>query len=83
MMLIMRKTVSTTSLNENCLSLLDEVAARGTELVITRDGEPLAMILPVKKTERDLRGSVTYLVSDEELISPIDSAWSSGPDPES
>jgi prevent-host-death family protein len=57
-----------------CLALLDEVAGSGSELVVTKHGRPVAKVVPVD-AEVDLRGSVTFNVSDEELVEPIDAEW--------
>ncbi len=57
-----------------CLALLDDVAASGQPIVVTKRGKPVAQVVPVEELP-SLRGSVTYLVSDEELIEPIDEAW--------
>lgn len=42
---------------ENCRELLDEVAATGEEIVVTRDGAPVARVLPpaAGNGDRDIR----------------------------
>jgi prevent-host-death family protein len=57
-----------------CLALLDEVAATGRPLVVTKRGRPVAEVVPVEPPE-SLAGSVTFNVDDEELIEPIDVEW--------
>jgi prevent-host-death family protein len=57
-----------------CLKLLDEVAETGETIVVTKRGKPVARVEPVEAPP-SLKGSVTYLVSDEELIAPIDEVW--------
>jgi prevent-host-death family protein len=66
--------ISASQFKARCLALLDDVAAGGGELVITKHGKPVAKVVPVDDAA-DLRGSVTYLVSDEELLAPIDLEW--------
>jgi prevent-host-death family protein len=56
-----------------CLALLDEVA-QGREIVVTKRGRPVAKVVPLEPPD-DLRGSVTILVDEEELLSPIPVAW--------
>lgn len=58
----------------HCLRLLDEVAETGETIVVTKRGKPVAQLLPVEEPP-SLKGSVVYLVSDEELIAPIDEVW--------
>lgn len=70
----MPRSVAVSKFKAECLSLLQEVAATGEELVVTKRGAPIARVLPFEEPPT-LRGSVTYLVSDEELIAPIDEPW--------
>jgi prevent-host-death family protein len=57
-----------------CLALLDDVAATGETIVVTKRGKPVAQVIPLEPPD-SLEGSVTYLVSDEELMAPIDAVW--------
>jgi len=54
--------------------LLDEVAATGESLVITKRGRPVARIAPIE-APASLRGSVTFKVSEENLIAPLPEQW--------
>lgn len=68
------RTISATQFKARCLSLLDEVAESGEEIVVTKRGRPVARLVPLAPAE-SLKGSVTYLVSDEELIAPLFEDW--------
>ncbi|MBA2383598.1 MAG: type II toxin-antitoxin system Phd/YefM family antitoxin [Actinobacteria bacterium] len=57
-----------------CLGLLDDVAATGRPLVVTKRGKPVARVVPVEAPP-SLRGSVTYLVDDEELLASLGEPW--------
>ena len=57
-----------------CLALLDDVQATGETIVVTKRGKPVAQVIPLEPPA-SLVGSVTYLVSDEELMAPIDAVW--------
>ncbi len=70
----MSQRVSASRFKAECLGLLDEVAATGQELVITKRGRPVARVAPVAEAP-SLRGSVRFLVSDEELIAPLGEVW--------
>ncbi len=67
-------TISATQFKARCLALLDEVAESGQPLVVTKHGKPVARVEPLQPAP-SLRGSVTYLVSDEELIAPLLIEW--------
>lgn len=41
-------TVTTSVLRSRCLSLMDEVVRRGTVVIITKRGKPVAELRPVK-----------------------------------
>jgi len=66
--------ISASQFKARCLALLDEVSETGSELVVTKRGRPVAKLVPVEGGV-SLRGTVTYNVSDEELMAPIDVEW--------
>lgn len=68
------RTVPASRFKAQCLSLLDEVAESGEEIIVTKRGKPVARLVPLSPPE-SLKGSVTYLVSDEEFIAPLYEDW--------
>jgi prevent-host-death family protein len=68
------RTIPASRFKAQCLRLLDEVAETGETIVVTKRGKAVAKLEPVEEPP-SLKGSVTYLVSDEELIAPIDEVW--------
>lgn len=64
------RTISATRFKARCLALLDEVAETGEALIVTKRGKPVARVESVEPS-RSLAGSVTFLVSDDELIAPL------------
>jgi prevent-host-death family protein len=58
-----------------CLALIDEVAATGRPLTVTKRGRPLARLVPVEEPA-SLRGSVAYRVDEEALLAPVEAGWS-------
>jgi prevent-host-death family protein len=70
----MARSIAVSQFKAECLSLLEEVAATGGELVVTKGGVPVVPVLPYAQRPT-LQGSVTYAVSDEELIAPIEESW--------
>jgi prevent-host-death family protein len=57
-----------------CLALLDDVALTGEEIVVTKRGRPVARVVPIDEPQA-LDRSVTFLVSDDELIAPLGVDW--------
>ena len=39
-----------------CLGLMDEVAASGEEIVVTKNGKPVSRLVPIKNRPKDLFG---------------------------
>ena len=73
-MVMSEKTMSASQFKARCLAVLDEVAATGRPIVVTKRGKPVARVVSVDPPP-SLRGSIEFLVSDEELIAPIDERW--------
>lgn len=68
------KQITATQFKARCLRLLDEVAESGETLVVTKRGRPVARVEP-SAPRPDLRGSVKYALSDEELVSASMGPW--------
>ena len=68
------REITATNFKARCLALLDDVAESGAELIVTKRGNPVARVVPIDAAASML-GTVTVLVSDEELAEPIDDGW--------
>lgn len=79
-MTMVMQTISASQFKAKCLALLDDVAESGGEIVVTKRGRPVAKVVPVEDDFESMQGSVTQLVSDEELIAPIDVVWEAAAD---
>ena len=77
----MARTIPASEFKAKCLAILDEVAETYEMVVVTKRGKPVARVLPAEEP-RSLIGSVTYHVSDEELIKPLYEDWEPEPFPE-
>jgi len=70
------KTVIASEFKAKCLKIMDEVAATGEPVVITKHGVPVAqLVAAVRKPETlfgALIGSVTII---GDIVAPIDAAW--------
>lgn len=73
-MVMSNRVVSASKFKAECLAMLDEVAATGEEIVVTKRGRAVARVSPAVEPE-SLRGSVTFNVSDEELIEWLNVGW--------
>ena len=50
------KTIAAGEFKAKCLAIMDEVQARKTKFVITKNGKPVAQMIPVEETEDSLFG---------------------------
>jgi len=68
------RTIPAGRFKAQCLSLLDEVAATGETIIVTKRGKPVAKLEPVEEPP-SLKGSVVYLVDDDELLFSTGEVW--------
>ena len=68
------RTVQATTFKATCLSLLDEVADTGDELIVTKRGKPVARISPIAGPER-IAGSVTLLSEVDDDFFSTGEVW--------
>ena len=68
------RTIAAGQFKAQCLRLLDEVAETGETIVVTKRGKAVAKLQPVEEPP-SLKGSVTYLVDDEELLFSTGEIW--------
>lgn len=66
-------TIGAGEFKARCLALLDEVAASGRTLVITKRGRPVAQLAPLPEDRPpSLRGSVVW---EGDIVSPTGEMW--------
>jgi prevent-host-death family protein len=68
------RTIPAGRFKAQCLRLLDEVAETGETIVVTKRGKPVAKLEPVEEPP-SLKGSVIYLVDDDELLFSTGEMW--------
>jgi prevent-host-death family protein len=70
------RTVKASEFKAKCLRLMDEVAATGEPLVVTKNGKPIAQLGPVSRQRKSLwglhKGQIEIL---GDIIEPIDVEW--------
>ena len=70
------RTIKASEFKAKCLKIMDEVAATGERVLITKNGVPVAELVPARRKPKALfgsmKGSVTYM---GDIISPIDVQW--------
>ena len=75
-------TIKASEFKSKCLKLMDEVALNGGEIVITKNGKPVAKLTAFQERPKTLfgagRGRMKIL---GDIISPIDVEWEAESDP--
>lgn len=65
-----------------CLALMDEVAATGREVIITKRGKPVAKLVPYRAKRKSIAGALAgtgEILGD--IVSPTPEYWGEWPSP--
>lgn len=69
-------TIAAGEFKTHCLRLMDEVAERHTEIVITKYGKPVAKLGPVEDEVPDSFGAMAGTVAyRDDIVTPDPDAW--------
>ena len=77
------RTIKASEFKAKCLKLMDEVAASGEEIVITKNGRPTARLVAYREKPKTLFGidrGKLEIVGD--IISPRDVEWEAVSNPD-
>lgn len=70
------QTIQASEFKAKCLRLMDEVNDSGKEIVITKNGKPVSILMPYRDKPKSLFGLHKDIVySHDDLISPVDIKW--------
>lgn len=77
------RTIKASEFKAKCLALMDEIAAEGGEIVITKYGRPVAKLAPCQERPKSLFGGGRGRMEiTGDIISPIDVEWEAQTDPD-
>ena len=69
-------SVSVAEFQDQCLKLVSEVANSGSEVIITRDGQPVSRLVPVRKPKIAPFGRDKDIIQIHgDIIEPIGTNW--------
>jgi prevent-host-death family protein len=69
---LIMKTIKASEFKAKCLSLMDDVAQSGEEIVVTKNGKPVSKLVPIKSKPREVYGlhrGMWQLM--DELVEPV------------
>ncbi len=73
------RTIKASEFKAKCLKLMDEVAASGKEIVITKNGRPISRLVPYREKPKSLfgidRGRIELL---GDTVEPPKVEWEAG-----
>jgi prevent-host-death family protein len=70
------KQMTASAFKAKCLQLMDEVAATGEPILITKKGQPICQLVPYRRKPKTLYGALHgSLKITGDLIVPLDVAW--------
>ncbi len=78
-----QRTIKASEFKSKCLKLMDEVAESGEEIVITKNGKPVAKLTAFQERPKTLFGAGRdrmKILGD--IISPIDVEWEAQSNPD-
>jgi prevent-host-death family protein len=70
------KTIMASEFKSKCLKIMDEVAASGEEVIVTKNGVPVGKFVPYRRKPKSLRGLHSGQVrTNDDLVAPSGESW--------
>jgi prevent-host-death family protein len=70
------KTVKASEFKAKCLQLMEEIKQTGGEIIITKNGEPVSKLVPVKHKPKTMFGAHREkIVIKGDIVTPLDAGW--------
>ena len=70
------KEMKASEFKAKCLQLMDDVAATGEPVVVTKHGRPVSRLEPYRKRPTTLFGSLAgAMILTADIIDPLDVEW--------
>ncbi len=70
------RAIKASEFKARCLKLMDEVAESGEEIIITKNGKPIARLAPFQKKPTSWFGRYRDIIQIHgDIIEPIDVEW--------
>ena len=77
------KKIMASEFKSKCLKIMDEVAASGEEVVVTKNGVPVGKFVPYRRKPKTLRGLHAGQVrASDDLVATTGEAWEVDRDPD-
>lgn len=75
------RTITASEFKEKCLELMDEVAETGEEIVVTKNGRPVAKLTPYREVPDFIFGRYQdKIIIHGDIVSPMPPEWFAVPE---
>ena len=73
---VMTKTISAAEFKAKCLDILDRVADRRQEIIVTKRGKPVARVVPMVSKPARIVGAMKGQIDIRgDIVSPLNVTW--------
>ena len=70
------RTIKASEFKAKCLKIMDEVAATGEAVLITKNGVPISQLIPARSKPETLFGALKSSASiNGDIVSAVDTSW--------
>ena len=70
------RIIKASEFKAKCLKIMEEVAATGEPVVITKNGVPIAQLMPARRRPETLFGALQGSIPTRgDIIGPVDVQW--------
>lgn len=70
------RTCKASEFKAKCLQLMDDVAATGETIVVTKNGKPVAQLAPLPNKPQTFFGALRgFIIVKGDIVGPVDAEW--------
>lgn len=70
------RTCKASEFKEKCLQLMDDVAETGEAIIVTKNGKPVAQLVPFPNRPQTFFGALKGFVTVKgDIVGPVDAEW--------
>jgi prevent-host-death family protein len=70
------RTIKASEFKAKCLKIMEEVAATGEPVLITKNGVPISQLIPARRRPETLFGALKGSASiNGDIVAPVDTRW--------
>ena len=70
------RTIKASEFKAKCLQLMDEVAASGEEIIVTKHGRPVSRVVPYREKRKLVFGEYRHLMKTHaDIVEPMPAEW--------